>query len=203
MKCLACRVAGLLLAASIALIPASIIAADDALSQARDLYAQAAYEEALAMLNRLRSPEGAAQQDLAIEQYRAMCLLALGRSDEAQHAIEIVVTAEPSFTPSDADVSPRVRSAFSDVRRRLLPTIVQQKYVLAKAAFDRKEFAEAAQAFGQVINMLGDPDLGAAASQSLCTGVAPANAAMKLTNVANSGLTRSFGTSYRVSEDNL
>jgi protein TonB len=140
------------------------VAADDSLATARDLYAAAAYEDALAVLNRL-GPAGALGDGPAIGQYRAFCLLALGRVSEAEQAIETLISAEPSFHPSDADASPRIRSAFSDVRRRMLPAIVQQQYAQAKAAYDKKEFGVAAEGFRQVIGALNDPDLRSAANQ--------------------------------------
>jgi hypothetical protein len=140
-------------------------AEEDSLSAARDLYAAAAYEDALLLLNRLRSNSPRAEEWRAIEQYRAFCLLALGRASDAEQAIEAVVASEPSYQPSDADVSPRVRSAFSEVRRRMLPAIVQQRYASAKASFDRKEFAVAEAGFKQVLEVLNDPDVGAAAGQ--------------------------------------
>ena len=77
-----------------------------------------------------------------------------------------MIAVEPSYQPSDRDVSPRVRAAFSDVRRRMLPTIAQQRYASAKAAFDRKEFATAASGFRQVLDVLADPDVAPAANQS-------------------------------------
>jgi TonB family protein len=58
-----------------------------------------------------------------------------------------------------------VRAAFTDVRRRMLPAIIQQKYAQAKDAFDRKEFDAAALAFGQVLDVMNDPDVASAASQ--------------------------------------
>jgi TonB family protein len=131
------------------------------IAAARDLYASAAYDDALTLLNRLRASDHPANQSRVIDQYRAFCLLALGRPADAEQAIEAVVAAEPSYHPSDSDVSPRVRSAFAEVRRRMLPAIVQQKYTQAKAAFDRKEFAIAAEAFSQVLVTLADPDLSA------------------------------------------
>jgi hypothetical protein len=139
-------------------------AAADTLAAARDLYASAAYEDALAVLNRLRA-DGRPGEGRAIDQYRAFCLLALGRTAEAERAIEAVVTAEPSYHPSVTDVSPRVRTAFSDVRRRMLPNIIQQNYAQAKAAYDRKEFAGAADGFKKVLDAMTDPDLSAAVSQ--------------------------------------
>ena len=102
----------------------------------------------------------------AIEQYRAFCLLALGRTAEADRAIEAVIAGEPNFHPADSDVSPRVRAAFADVRRRMLPGIIQQKYTEAKATYDRKNFMAASQAFRQVLDMMNDPDAVAAAKQS-------------------------------------
>jgi len=135
------------------------------LAAARDLYASAAYDDALAVLNRLRARDHPAQQSRAIEQYRAFCLLALGRASDAEQAIEAVVAAEPTYLPSDSDASPRVRSAFTTVRRRMLPTIIQQQYAQAKAAFDRKEWAAAAEGFHWVMTALADPDVANEAKQ--------------------------------------
>jgi TonB family protein len=141
------------------------VAGQDAdLAAARDLYASAAYEDALTVLNRLRSSDHPAGQSRAIEQYRAFCLLALDRAADAQLAIEAVVVAEPSYHPSDSDVSPRVRAAFTDVRRRMLPAIIQQKYAQSKSAFDKKDFKAAADGFEQVLAALADPDVASAAA---------------------------------------
>ena len=147
----------------IVLTAASVRAQDAELSAARDLYASAAYDDALAALNRLRVADHPVSQSRTIEQYRAFCLLALGRAADAEQAIEAVVNAEPSYHPSDSDVSPRVRSAFTTVRRRMLPAIIQAKYAQSKAAFDRKEFAAAADGFSQVLAALADQDVAAEA----------------------------------------
>ncbi len=80
------------------------------ITTARELYASARYDEALAMLNGLR-PVDAAQpsERKTIEQYRSLCLLALGRGEEAETAIAAVVTADPFYQPSEAEASPRVQ----------------------------------------------------------------------------------------------
>jgi hypothetical protein len=151
---------GALAAGVLVVLAASLAArADDSLATARELYAAAAYEDALAMLDRLAPPAGAPDIGRTVAQYRAFCLFALGRTAEAEHAIETVVVTEPSFQPSDADASPRVRAAFGQVRGRVLPGIIQQRYALAKDAFDRKEFAVAADGFLTVAGMLDDPDV--------------------------------------------
>jgi hypothetical protein len=129
----------------------------DVVGTARDLYASARYDEALAVLN---DSSTAVTDRKSIEQYRSLCLLALGRGSEAESAIAAVVTADPSYIPNETDASPRVRSAFSDVRRRLLPEIANKRYSEARASFDRKDHGAAVQQFKQVIALLDDPDMG-------------------------------------------
>src|SRR5262252_6829274 len=91
-------------------------AQDNDIATARDLYASAAYEDALAMLNRLRSTDRPASQSRVIEQYRAFCFLALGRPNDAEQAIEAVVVADPLYHPAENEVSPS--ASRSSARRR-------------------------------------------------------------------------------------
>ncbi len=137
----------------------------DPLATARELYASAAYEDALAVLGRVPEANRPPDEARTIAQYRAFCLLALGRNAEAERAIEAVVVREPTYHPEVSDMSPRVRAAFSDVRRRVLPSIIQQRYAQAKAAFDRKEFEVAAASFGQVLEVMNDPDAASATKE--------------------------------------
>src|SRR4029453_16002294 len=142
----------------------SLFAADgdqDALNAARDLYASAAYEDALAVLNRVSETSRPADEARAVSQYRAFCLLALGRTAEAERAIETMITRDPTYQPPTSDMSPRVRSAFVEVRRRIMPGIIQQTYAQAKSAYDRKEFEIAAAGFGHVLQVRSDPELAA------------------------------------------
>lgn len=134
-------------------------AAQDSLAAARDLYNAAQYENALVRLDDLRGSRPAAVEVRAIEEYRAFCLLALGRTAEAERAMEAVVTAAPSYRPTGVEQSPRVRAAFSDVRRRILPRIIQERYAQAKTALDRRDTASATAGFQQVLDLLADPDL--------------------------------------------
>lgn len=142
-------------------LAASLGAQESPLAAARELYASARYDEALAMLNGLRPAEPSNLNDVkSIEQYRSLCLLALGRGTEAESAIAAVVTVDPLYQPNDTDASPRVRAAFTEVRQRLLPGIAGLKYAAAKAAFDRKEFASAEQQFRHVMALIDDPEMG-------------------------------------------
>jgi TonB family protein len=153
-------------AAVLLLMTTKLAATDqDSIAAARDLYASAAYEDALAVLDRLPNSNRPADESRSIEQYRAFCLLALGRTAEAEHAIESVVAREPMYHPA-SDVSPRVRAAFSDVRRRVLPSIIQQQYAQAKAAYDGKQYGAAASGFAQLLDEMSDPDAAPAVNQS-------------------------------------
>jgi hypothetical protein len=132
---------------------------ENPLTAARDLYASARYDEALAVLNGLPS-DAVASDRKSVEQYRSLCLLALGRGSEAESAIAAVVTADPMFVPGEAEASPRVRLAFSEVRQRLLPQIASTRYAAAKAAYDRKEYSSAETQFKNLLMILDDPQMG-------------------------------------------
>jgi TonB family protein len=130
------------------------------ISAARELYAAARYDEALVILDGLRpSGDVALGERKIIEQYRSLCLLALGRGEEAEAAIAAVVRVDPFYQPSEAEASPRVRTTFADVRQRLLPDLAAARYGEAKQAYDRKRFAEAAAGFRELVLLLDDPQM--------------------------------------------
>lgn len=124
------------------------------LDTARELYASARYDEALAVLNGLQSDDRR-----SVEQYRSLCLLALGRTPEAEAAIAALVKADPSYQPSEDEASPRVRTTFSEVRQRVLPEIASAQYAAAKGAYDRKEWKVAEGQFRDLLTLLDDPDM--------------------------------------------
>jgi hypothetical protein len=155
----------LLLATSLAFVECTFAQTPgrDPLGAARDLYASARYDEALAVLNDMHAAATQSSPALdrkSVEQYRSLCLLALGRGSEAESAIAAVITADPSYQPKEDEAAPRVRAAFSDVRKRLLPQLVTARYAEAKASFDKKMFAVAVQQFKAVVALIDDPDMG-------------------------------------------
>jgi TonB family protein len=153
------------LVAAVISTTARAVAGEDTIDTARELYAAAAYEDALSLLNRLQASDHRPDDDRTIAQYRALCLFALGQPAEAEKAIEAVVAAAPSYRLTDVDVSPRVRSAFFAVRQRVLPGLIEQKYAEGKAAFVRKDFVSAAEVFNLVVELLDDSDIASAAKQ--------------------------------------
>ena len=96
------------------------LAQDGPLAVARDLYASARYDEALAMLNGVRQQESGNPTNLRyVEQYRSLCLLALGRGAEAEAAIAVVVASDPMYQPTETEASPRYAGSDRTAARRL------------------------------------------------------------------------------------
>lgn len=108
-------------------------AQDDPLRAARDLYASAAYEEALSELTRFAgTPAPAVAREMAA--YRAFCLMALGRTAEAETIAESLVREDPTITLDRyRDVSPRIAAMFASVRMRVLPQLVRDEYRTARS----------------------------------------------------------------------
>ena len=140
-------------------------AAQESLANARQLYASADYRSALTMLNTLLSASPSPQERLSIELYRTLCLVAIGNNDEANKSIEAMVSRDPLYRPNMDEVPPRLRTVFSDARKRLLPALIQERYIIAKAAFDRGDMKIASDGFTQVLLALADPDIAVAAKQ--------------------------------------
>jgi TonB family protein len=148
-----------------ALWAAPCLAQETSLAAAKDLYASAEYNRALTMLTALAGTDASKADLQAIDLYRALCLLALGNTAEANKVIESMLAIDPLYRPDTTDLPPRVRSAFADTRKRLLPSLVQQRYVMARAAFEAKNYAAAAAGFQIVLTGLSDPDLALASAQ--------------------------------------
>jgi TonB family protein len=143
--------------------------AQPSLGKAKELYASANYDEALTMFTTLGSglsADGALSEDAAtIAMYRVLCLVAVGRNAEVDAAIDRLVSQHPLYRPPSDELSPRIRTAVSTARVRVLPALVQRRYEESKTAYDRGEFASASVGFKWVLSALSDPDISPLASQ--------------------------------------
>jgi tetratricopeptide (TPR) repeat protein len=144
------RTGAVLVAATCALFAGRPAYAQDSLQQVQTLYASAAYEDALSVLSRLQ----AVNRRSEYEQYRVFCLVALGRTEEAERAIASVVTADPSFQPEAGETSPRIREMFRRVRRTLVPEIAQRLYLQGKEALQAKETDVAVSKFESLLTLI-------------------------------------------------
>lgn len=126
------------------------------LSSVRAFYLSASYEEALAVLDAI-GHDAANEQ---VDQYRALCYLALGHTAEAERALERIVHRNPAYAMAEAEVSPRLVELFGDVRARTLPAALRQMYNLARSAYEAGDFAAAADRLRRVIRILTDEESG-------------------------------------------
>jgi TonB family protein len=129
----------------VALFCAATAYAQEPLTKARALYDAAAYEEALTLLDAVELPEA--------QQYRALCLLALGRAKDATGAVERLISTSPTFELSSEDVPPRFVALFSDARKRLLPGIARKAFNDAREEFRSGEREEALRKFDLVLTL--------------------------------------------------
>ena len=85
-------------------------AADPALDQAKTLYAAASFEDALAAIGRVEPAQGSEPEVLL---YKALCLLALGRPQEAAVATRSLINGAPQFSPNIGDLPPRFQTLWT------------------------------------------------------------------------------------------
>ena len=124
----------LALIVALVMMPSVVTAQDDPLRTARDLYASAAYEEALAELARVESSPETPATMRDKDAYRVFCLVALGRAVEAQERAESLVRSNPLLSVDQfPDASPRIATIFTTVQRRVLPPLVKEAYRTARA----------------------------------------------------------------------
>ena len=123
----------------------------DAVAQARRLYASAAYDEALAALGNADDPDA--------QQYRALCLLALGRQQQAEAAIAALVSSSPQFVGQGEEMPPRFVTLLKETRQRLLPGILRELFTDGRKQFQAKAFEPALRKFETVIAFSSDPML--------------------------------------------
>ena len=126
----------------------------DRLAGVKALFAAADYEAALIVLSTddVASIPGA-------DQYRALCLLALGRLDDVDRLLETLIRRDPTFNMSVSEVTPRMIALFRQTRQRLLPGILDDRFKAAKTSFEQGRHAEAAVQFRALLTLLADEDL--------------------------------------------
>jgi hypothetical protein len=124
-------------------------AAQEPLAKAKALYDSAAYEEALTVLGSVSAPEA--------QQYKALCMLALGRSVDAAGAVESLVTATPTFEPSVDEVPPRFVTLVSEAKKKLLPGIARRTFTEGREEFRNGDRQEALRKFDLVLTLTASP----------------------------------------------
>jgi tetratricopeptide (TPR) repeat protein len=122
---------------------------DEPLARGRALYESAAYTEAIAVL--------ADRTEAEALQYRALSLLALRRTSEAQQAVELLVRTSPSFLPPEDDLPPRFVTLFQETRIRALPETIRALLAQGRQKFQEKNYDAARQHFDQALRLTAEP----------------------------------------------
>ena len=122
-------------------------ASNTALDEVKQLYAAAAYQDALTRLSLLDGREDPNQLD----QYRALCLIGLGRTADAEQVIERIVLRAPLFQIGEGEASPAFLAKFAGVRKRVLPLAANKLYARAKTSFDLKDYAAATAQLQEIL----------------------------------------------------
>jgi hypothetical protein len=127
------------------------------LDPARVLYDAAAFESALATLDRMAPVDDAGRA--AVQQYRALCLAALGRDRQAHQAIAEMIAADPLMPTHMDDVSPRFRAMVMAAWPQLLRSIVRARYAHGTSLYQAGAWREAAAEFSSVLALLDHPSV--------------------------------------------
>lgn len=129
--------------------------AQNPLDEAKRHYAAAAYEDALASLDRASGDPAARRVE--VEQYRAFCLIALGKMPDAERAVAALVDADPQYKPSPSVASPSVLSLVADMRKKELPAVARRLLEAGRAAFKEKDYDTAQEQLEVLLELLDEP----------------------------------------------
>ena len=124
-------------------------AAQEPLTKAKALYDSAAYEDALTVLAKVDLPEA--------QQYRALCLLALGRSQDAAAVVEHLLTSQPLYEASAQDAPPRFVTLVAETKRKLLPQLARKAFTEGRDQFRSGSRETALKQFELVMTLTADP----------------------------------------------
>jgi hypothetical protein len=138
---------------------ASAASAQNTLEAAKDLYASASYEEALTTLARVSENAAGTPAVLRqVDEYRAFCLYALGRTAEAESVAEGLIRRDPLVRLDAADASPRLEAMFTKVQKRILPGLIRDQYRNLRPMLDEKQFAVAEPRLAETKRMLSEAE---------------------------------------------
>lgn len=150
------RLAASAVLAVLALPAAGGAQAVDRRSEIRNLYATAAYEETLSLLALVdasgTSSDPVLRDDL--DEYRALCLLALSRDADAERAMTSLVSRHPLSMERLEERSPKFVALYKQVRAKVVPKLAEDLYAAGKKHYEAGEFERATEQLRTVLSLL-------------------------------------------------
>jgi len=194
------RRAALLAAVLTALLGGDIGYGQEDLGGAKTLYVNASYEEALSTLDKQAvTVEQSGARAAELHHYRALCLIALGRTAEAAQAIALSVAADPFTIPDTSELAPRVASVFSAARGRLVPEVARAALADGRQLMQKGDPAGANRRFDSVVRLLAEPGLAGRADLADLTLAANALAELTRAQMATAAAAAASAPSAAVS----
>jgi hypothetical protein len=139
------------------IVPNRPASADETTDAVARLYVTAAYDETLASLDRLDYQ----QFGEIVDEYRALCFLALNREHDAEAAMESLVRRRPQPLDDLSARPPKFAGLYRSVRTRLIPSVATALYNRGKASLERRDYQEAAAAFAAASALVSGEESGA------------------------------------------
>jgi len=128
--------------------------AEEVGSRAWELYVSANYEGALSVLDTIEDAADSAGAYRTLKEYRALCLIAVDRLDDASSTIEQMIDVDPFYRPPVDQRPPRFIATFDHVRRHRLPALGRLEYANAIAAFNDHRYTRATESLALVLRLV-------------------------------------------------
>ena len=125
------------------------------------LYAEAYYDEALALVDRAEADSSIGRDEMtALRRFKLLCQVALGRDADALATAGAVVREAPVPAAGESDLPPPVRAMLREVRTRVVPAVARERYQHGREQFAAGAFAAALEHFDAAILLIDQEDLG-------------------------------------------
>jgi len=135
------------------------------------LYHDARYAEALQILDKVEAGSNgsapAADDRDVVDQYRALCLLALERRAEARTVLRRLVERQPDYAFPADELPPRFMAVVRETQADVLPSLARAEYRAGKASYDRRAYSEAERRLRRVVSLAEMDGLGPEARASI------------------------------------
>ena len=136
---------------------AAAFAASGSVDEAIALYHDARYAEALQVLDEVEAGSNgsapAGDERDVVDQYRALCLLALDRPAEARTVLRRLVERRPDYAFPADDLPPRFMAVVRETQADVLPSLARAEYRAGKASYDRRAYSEAEKRLRRVVSL--------------------------------------------------
>jgi hypothetical protein len=143
-----------------ALAPVRDANATEVVNEIAKLYADAFYDQALTLAARASGDSATPASELQpLRTFKLLCEVALGRDAEAGQTAEEIVRVEPLPAANEADLPPQIRKMLADIRAKVVPDIVRDRYQRGRARLDRSEYGDALADFEFVISLVDNAPL--------------------------------------------